>query len=206
MASQIDHRSSDTARPKLTPSFVLALVALVVALGGTATAARTLIGSKDIATGAIKARNIAPGAVTLGKIAPAARAALQGTSGPQGPSGPSGLAGGFDLNKISRVVGAEVTILPGQLGSALATCLPGQKVVGGGFVTVGFDQTVFASAPSIDGTTWVVLLDNANAQVTNLIGSAYALCVAPSQPSSNRTAAAGRGSVHQVRQDAVREN
>ena len=71
---------------------------------------------------------------------------------PSGPSGPSGPAGGFDLNKISRVVGAEVTILPGQPGTALATCLPGQKVVYG-FGTAGFDQTIFASAPSIDGTT-----------------------------------------------------
>ena len=178
----MDHNteSSSWSRNRVrSPAMIVAILALVVGLGGTATAARTLIGSKDIANGAIKARNIAPGAVTLAKIAPAARAALQGTSGPQGPSGPSGPAGGFDLNKISRVVGAEVTILPGQLGSALATCPVGHKVVGGGFVTIGFDQTVFASAPSIDGTTWVVLLDNANALVTDLTGSAYALCVAP---------------------------
>ena len=50
--------------------------------------------------------------------------------------------------------------------------------MGSGFGTAGFDQTIFASAPSIDGTTWVVLLDNANTVFTNLIGSAYALCVA----------------------------
>jgi hypothetical protein len=177
MDSQV--RAIDSTRSRLTPSFVLAIVALVVALGGTATAARTLIGSKDIANGAIKARHIAPDAVTLAKIAPAARGALRGTSGPQGPVGPSGPAGGFDLNKISRVVGAEVTILPGQLGTALAACPLGHKVVGGGFVTIGFDQTIFASAPSIDGTTWIVLLDNQNALVTNLTGSAYALCVSP---------------------------
>ena len=169
-------------RRALEPVTWIAIAALIVALGGTATAAKSLIGSKDIATGAIKARLIAPSAVTLVKIAPAARAGLRGTSGPQGPAGLPGLpgsAGGFDLNKISRVVGAEVTVLPGLIGTALATCPPGHKVVGGGFATAGFDQTIFASAPSIDGTTWVVLLDNFNAAVTNLIGSAYALCVAP---------------------------
>ena len=93
MSSPTPSPGTDPARRPVTPAFALSLIALVVALGGTATAARTLIGSKDIANGAIKARNIAPGAVTLAKIAPAARAAIQGTSGPQGPSGPSGPAG-----------------------------------------------------------------------------------------------------------------
>ncbi len=165
-----------------SPGTLIAVAALVVALGGTATAARTLIGSNDIANGAIKARHIAPNAVTLAKINAPARAALRGAAGPAGPAGPTGapgVAGGFDLSKLNRVVGPEVTILPGELGSALAACPPGQKVTGGGFSTLGFQETVFASAPSIDGTTWVVFLDNTAATVTNLTGSAYALCVAP---------------------------
>jgi hypothetical protein len=170
---------STTARRRPGPAVWIAIAALVVALGGTATAARTLIGSNDIANGAIKARHIAPNAVALTKIAPAARAALRGRNGAPGPAGPAGPAGAFDLNKISRVVGAETAVPPGQLGSAVVTCPAGHKVVGGGFATAGFDQTIFASAPSIDGTSWVVLLDNFNATVTTLTGAAYALCVAP---------------------------
>jgi len=171
----------DPHRRRRTPSPAtwIAITALVVALGGSATAASTLIGSKDIANGAIKARHIAPNAVTLVKIAPPARAALRGTPGPQGPAGPAGPAGGFDLSKLGRFVGPTVTVLPGEVGTAMATCPPGQKVTGGGFQTDGFQETVFASAPSIDGTTWVVFLDNTATSVTDLIGAAYALCVAP---------------------------
>jgi hypothetical protein len=170
---------STTARRRPGPAVWIAIAALVVALGGTATAARTLIGSNDIANGAIKARHIAPNAVSLTKIAPAARAALRGRTGTPGPAGPAGPAGGFDLSKLVRIVGPEVTVLPGELGTALAACPPGFKVTGGGFTTAGFQETVFGSAPSIDGTTWIVLLDNIAATVTNLTGSAYALCVAP---------------------------
>lgn len=154
----------------------IAIAALMVALGGTATAAKTLIGSKDIATGAIKARHLAPGAVTLAKVAPAARASLRGASGPQGPAGP---AGGFDPNKLTRVVGVTVTVLPGNVGTAAVTCPAGQKVTGGGFQTDGFQETVYASAPTIDGTGWIVFLDNTAALVTDLLGAAYALCVGP---------------------------
>jgi len=189
--------TTSASRRRITPAGLLAFIALVVALGGTATAARTLIQSRDIAPGAVKARHIAPNAVTLPKIAPAARRALRGRTGPAGrpgqpgavgptgatgaagPAGATGPAGGFDPSKLHRVEGADVTVAPGQLGNATATCPAGQRVTGGGFLSVGYDQTVFASAPSIDGTTWVVMLDNANAQYTDLTGRAFALCVSP---------------------------
>ena len=54
---------------------IVTLVALAMALGGTATAAKTLIRGKDIASGAIGSRQLASGAVTLAKIAPSASAA-----------------------------------------------------------------------------------------------------------------------------------
>jgi hypothetical protein len=70
---------------------MIACIALAVALGGTATAARTLIHSKDIAPGAVKARNIAKGAVTKAKLARGVGVA--GPQGPQGPAGPKGDTG-----------------------------------------------------------------------------------------------------------------
>lgn len=86
-----------------SPATMISCVALAVALGGTATAARTLIQSKDIAPGAVKARNLAKGAVTKAKLAPGVAIA-----GPQGPQGPRGLAGPK----------GDTGLAPGSVGSA----------------------------------------------------------------------------------------
>lgn len=207
---------------RITPAGVLAFVALVVALGGTATAARTLVQSRDIAPNAVKAHHIAPnavtarnlapnavrtrnvagGAVTEAKIAPAVRNALRGPQGPAGApgapgatgnpgtpgaagpagnpgaTGPAGPAGAIDLSKLRQVEGPKVTVAPGDIDGAIATCPAGHRVTGGGFVSIGVDEKVYASAPNVPGTGWVVMLDN-RASMYTVTGSAYALCVAP---------------------------
>jgi hypothetical protein len=83
--------------PQPSPAMVVACVALAVAVGGTATAARTLVRSKDIAPGAVKARNIASGAIQTRNIANGAVTAPKLSPGVLSPSvsgSPSGTAGG----------------------------------------------------------------------------------------------------------------
>jgi hypothetical protein len=90
-------------RPRLgvpSPALVIASLALVVALGGTATAARVMItSSKQIKDGIITSGKLKDGAaVGLVDLTPAARAALTkggpaGAPGADGPSGAMGLTG-----------------------------------------------------------------------------------------------------------------
>lgn len=170
-----------------SPAMMVALVALAVALGGTATAARTLIGGSDIASGAIKARHLAPGAVTgaklapgavsLGKMSPSARpvtvASLPGPQGQAGPAGPAGAAGGFDPNKLTPVEGPDVYVPTGTVGSATADCPPGQRATGGGF----FSSVSFPAASVPGASSWgVVVWNDSGIGVTV---NAYVVCAAP---------------------------
>ncbi|UMG93257.1 hypothetical protein [Nocardioides sp. TF02-7] len=77
-------------RPRVTPSFVVACAALVLAaITGVATAA-PLISGRDIAKNAITTKHIKDKAVQTADLAPKTRKALQGRKGPAGRDGVSG--------------------------------------------------------------------------------------------------------------------
>jgi collagen triple helix repeat protein len=84
-----------------SPALIVALVALMAGLGGTAVA-RALITGKDIANDAITSRHVRNGTLEMSDMAPRMRAAMnrstsqpgpKGPAGPQGPKGDSGLQG-----------------------------------------------------------------------------------------------------------------
>ena len=88
------------------------MVGLIIAAGGTATAAR-LITSADIKNGSIKGKDIKAGTVTEKLLSGSVRAKLN-AAGPQGPKGDPGAAapGGFlvkdgDGKSVSAVVAVE---------------------------------------------------------------------------------------------------
>lgn len=84
-----------------SPALVVAIVALVIAMSGSAVAATTLLVHTDnIANGAVTGKKIANGAVGTNKLSRSLQAALstagdpRGTvSGPQGPQGATGAQG-----------------------------------------------------------------------------------------------------------------
>jgi hypothetical protein len=85
-------------RRRPSPALVVAIIALVVATAGSATAATVLIKrSSQVARGAINSGDLANDrAVNLVDLTPATRLALQnegGPAGPQGERGPQGPAG-----------------------------------------------------------------------------------------------------------------
>lgn len=73
---------------KPSPAMVVALIALFVALSGTATAGGLLITSRQIKNGTIQAVDI--NARTLRQLAKPGPAGAEGPPGPQGPQGPPG--------------------------------------------------------------------------------------------------------------------
>jgi hypothetical protein len=83
------------ARHRPSPALIVAIVALVVACAGTATAARVLINdSSEVASGAINSGDLANGkGVSLRDLTPRTRVGLRGARGPEGDQGPRGVQG-----------------------------------------------------------------------------------------------------------------
>jgi hypothetical protein len=75
---------------KFSPSTLIALLAVFVAIGGTATAASGLINGKKIKPGTVTGKQIKNQSITKAKISTAALAAFAGAQGPQGERGPQG--------------------------------------------------------------------------------------------------------------------
>jgi hypothetical protein len=100
---------------------------------------------------------------------------IQGVPGTPGAAGVAGLPGGFNPAKVTYTAGNQVSIAPGALATAVATCPVGTKVVGGGF----FSSITFPdlSAPASDGSGWIAIFDNESTIFVN--AWAYAVCAAP---------------------------
>src|SRR5690606_9911786 len=75
------------------PATIIALLALFVAIGGTATAASGLISGKKIKPGTLTAKQLKKKTITTNKLAPATVAALRGPQGAQGEKGDKGITG-----------------------------------------------------------------------------------------------------------------
>jgi hypothetical protein len=121
---------------KVSPSLVISVLALVVALSGTAVASTYLITKtsqiKPSVRKALKGQKGQKGATgddgARGAQGPA------GSPGPAGATGPAGPAGSPGLLAVTAVDGAEQTYQPGQYGGApYAQCPAGFTVVGTGF-------------------------------------------------------------------------
>jgi hypothetical protein len=86
-----------------SPAMLVALIALVISLGGTSYAALTLpagsVGSKQLRNNSVSSPKVKPGSLLVSDFRSSQRALLQGprgpqaSGGPQGPAGPAGPAG-----------------------------------------------------------------------------------------------------------------
>jgi hypothetical protein len=144
---------------RLTPAFVVALIALFVALGGTAGAVATQ--AVPLAKRALTADNAKKlGGQTSAQIA--ARAA-------QAP-GPASSANGLVTVKT-----APFALPAGDQGEFSATCDAGQKAIGGGYDNPAGTAFSFDTRPTSNGTSWSVYLvaDDSSAA----IGSVFAVCL-----------------------------
>jgi hypothetical protein len=146
---------------------VVSLIALFVALGGTAIAGGSLIGSKQIADHSIRLVDLNGSAVKAlhgqrgadGSSGEPGANGAQGATGPVGPAGLSGLAGApgtFNSANLQYLTGPDVSVAPGTVGSANAYCPSGTRAISGGFfssvTTIGFSETFGPSFHGIAAT------------------------------------------------------
>ncbi len=85
---------------EVRPATVIAVVALFIAIGGTATAASGLINGKQIKPGTVTAKQIKNKTITKGKLAPSTVRSLTGQRGPTGPGGAPGATGPTGANGV----------------------------------------------------------------------------------------------------------
>ena len=105
-----------------SPALLVAIVALVVASAGTATAASLVIrNSGQIKNGAVRSADLANSkGVKVADLTPQARAALRGVPGPAGSVS----------GTVTRI--STVTLADGGGTSTTAQCQAAEKLVGGG--------------------------------------------------------------------------
>lgn len=185
-------------RPKFAD--VVSVIALCLALGGTAYAASALprnsVRTSQIVNGAVTGRKIAKHSITAANIATGSLLASdfesgQLPAGPQGPSGPQGVQGPKGDTGAPGPPGAfgyqvvEVTAKVPKGGfeyyestQIIAECPPGKLAVGGGYEVGTIDSRVVVaySRPTSTGTGWEVWVHNETGSETT--AGAYAVCLA----------------------------
>lgn len=116
----------------MSPSMMVALLALFVALAGTAVAA-----SRYIITSSAQVK---PGAISLRNISASARAGLRGSEGPQGPPGQNALAN-------AHVFSHSQGVSPNQYFYFFILCKSGERAIGGGANSTSAQAIVNESYP-----------------------------------------------------------
>lgn len=144
-----------------SPALVVALIALFVALGGTAVAATPIVKRALFADNAGKLQG-----KTLAAIVQAASAA-----GAALPS-PASTAGGLVTTKT-----APWSVSPGLGSDFTVTCDPGQKAVSGGFEDPEGWGHPWDSRPTRDGAGWQVFVSVGREAPSAQSGTLYAICL-----------------------------
>lgn len=156
-------------RTRPSATVVIAMLALFVALGGTAgavvTAAVPLAKRALVADNAKKVNGLT--AAQIGTAAAKAGAAASATV-----PGPASTASALVITKT-----ASYSLAGDAEGSFTATCDSGSKAVGGGFTSPSAAFIVSAeSAPTADGAGWTEYLINLS-QATPGTGTVVAVCL-----------------------------
>ncbi len=151
-----------------SPALVVAMVALFVALGGTAgavvTAAVPLAKRALVADKAKKVGGLT--ATQLGTAAAQAGAELSAKV-----PGPASTA-----SSLVTIKSAPWSVNPGQAGDFGAVCDAGQKVIAGGYDNPNGDALALDTRPSTDGASWRIFLVNLSSTAA-ASGSVYAVCL-----------------------------
>ena len=171
-----------TVRKLLSPSTVIALIALFVALSGTAVAATGLITSAQMKNDTIQGKDVKDRSLTptdfTGSVAgPQGAAGQPGAQGVKGDQGIQGIQGLKGFDEISRPTATLVTNASSFNGLTVTCPDTYPRVIGGGVdTTVNEDFGVLEeSYPSGTGG-WSVRMHNLGGSLP-LTSTVYAICV-----------------------------
>jgi hypothetical protein len=177
----------------LSPATIIACIALLVALGGTAMAGVLITGSQikdntvstlDITNGTVRSIDVKNNAITSldilnGTLKAVDFAPGQLPVGPAGAAGPQGSPGAQGAPGLAAVEIVTVDSANSSTGvkQADATCPAGKKVIGGGahLYGAGGDIALDESYPS-SVSTWRATAWEVNATALSWHVSAFAIC------------------------------
>ena len=123
---------SNRLQTRTTPSMAIAILALFIALSGTAVAA-----SRYIIT---SSSQIKPGAIALQNISLGARVSLKGSAGPPGPAGTNALAN-------TTVYSHSAPVPANQYFYYFVLCPSGERAISGGATTSSSFAVINESFP-----------------------------------------------------------
>ena len=169
-------------RKRLTPGVVLGVLALVIAMTGSAVGA-SLITGKQIKNSSITGKDVKNKSLTKSDFRGSLRGP-RGLTGPQGPPGATGATGAPGPAAVSNLTYTFGTlkIAAGDVDGGTLSCDDGQKIVSGGFEYTAPDGKgrIVASEASETLDGWVVVLDNSENTEEATLG-ADALCAGTGQ-------------------------
>ena len=166
-------------RKRVTPGVVLGILALVIAMTGSAVGA-SLITGKQIKNSSITGKDVKNKSLTKSDFKGSVRGA-RGLTGAQGPPGAPGAPGPSAVSNLTDSFGT-ITVDAGQVDGGTLPCDDGQKIVSGGFEYTAPDGKgrIVASEASETLDGWLVVLDNSESTEAATLG-ADALCAATGQ-------------------------
>jgi hypothetical protein len=166
---------------RITPSLVIAVLALVLACSGGAFAASSYITGKQIKDSSVTGADIKNKSLTtadfkgklFGQDGLDGKDGAPGPQGPAGPQGPQGPAGPSNVTALNRYAGT-LTVAAGDIDGGTVYCPAGQRAVSGGFFTDS-NGPVFAFSSTADRTGWVVAVDNSASSLPSELDG-YVFC------------------------------
>jgi hypothetical protein len=164
---------------RLTPGVALGILALVLAMTGSAVGA-SLITGKQIKNSTITGKDVKNKSLTKSDFKGSVRGA-RGLTGAQGPPGATGAPGPSAVSNLTETFGT-LTIAAGDVDGGTLPCDDGQKIVSGGFEYTAPDGKgrIVASEASETLDGWVVVLDNSESAEPATV-CADALCAGTGQ-------------------------
>lgn len=151
-------------------ALVVAMIALFVALGGTAGAvvsAAVPLAKRALVADRAKVAAVAENAKKLGGQTP-----QQLVSQAAELPGPARSAAGLIVTKT-----APWSLGPGAGGNFTVTCDAGQKALGGGWSDPGDYSSSYQSLPTGDGAGWTINIWSSRFAPGQQSGNVYAMCV-----------------------------
>lgn len=183
-----------TARRRPSAGFVLAIVALFVALGGSSYAAvsvlprasvgtpqlkQSAVNSKKVQDGSLLVKDFKQGQLPAGPQGPQGPQGEPGQQGPQGPQGVPGPQGAPGISALQIVDGPSISVDPGRTSDQTVTCPGGKKAISGGYTTGSSSGVTLNRTSPLTTTSWYVRITNTTGVSKNWNAEAVCVNVAP---------------------------